>query len=250
MNPQPTTGEILEVLLDFRDAVSNRFDFVDRTLAEHSRVLEQHSQTLNRHDRKLQSIDFRLEGVDERLDTMDERFDGVDRRLDKMDERFDGVDRRLDKMDERFDGVDRRFDKDGRAFRRSRSAVRQDGRAFRRNGSAARGNGAIQTIAVLMQDDRYCQQNCRGVFDDRCRNRMNRRDEPLAHSKSDIRSRGRSGDTENGTQTRDVAGRSREHCPAESAAEDPDEGRGERRSRGHVGQRVNDVLAYGTGRQR
>ena len=70
MNPQPTTGEVLEALVDFRDAVFTRFDSVDRTLQDHSSILEQHSQILNRHERRLDAIDNRLDGIDHRLDSV------------------------------------------------------------------------------------------------------------------------------------------------------------------------------------
>ena len=78
--PQPMTGEILEALLDFRDAVSMRFDAVDRTLQDHSRILNDHSQILrehsrklDRHDRRFDSVDFQLREIRDRVAVLEHR---------------------------------------------------------------------------------------------------------------------------------------------------------------------------------
>lgn len=55
MNPQPTTGEILETLIDFRDMFFARFDKVDRKLEE----------ILNRHKQRDDSTDARLSPVED-----------------------------------------------------------------------------------------------------------------------------------------------------------------------------------------
>ncbi len=81
MNPQPTTGELLEVLLDFRDAVSMRFNVVDSKLREHSRILGEHSQILNRHERRLDSIGDRLHSIDGRLSTIENRVQVIEQKV-------------------------------------------------------------------------------------------------------------------------------------------------------------------------
>lgn len=63
---EPTKREILDALLDFRDAVSHRFDKVELTLSEHGRILEQHGYRLDSIDRRLSRIEERVEVLEQR----------------------------------------------------------------------------------------------------------------------------------------------------------------------------------------
>jgi len=67
MAHEPTNGQILEALIDFRDGVAAK--------------LEQH---------------------DRRFDAMDRRFDGVDIRLDKIERRMGRLETRLENLESRL----------------------------------------------------------------------------------------------------------------------------------------------------
>ncbi|MEO9170772.1 MAG: hypothetical protein ABI282_11245 [Candidatus Baltobacteraceae bacterium] len=71
---EPTTKDILDALLGFREAAELRFTHIDH-----------------------------------RFDAVDARFDGIDRRLDGIDRRLAVHDGRLDRIEGRLDGHDRRF---------------------------------------------------------------------------------------------------------------------------------------------
>ena len=56
MSDETTTGQILEILLDFRDVVGTRFDRIDAHLEAHDRRFDE-------HDRRFDAIDRRLAGL-------------------------------------------------------------------------------------------------------------------------------------------------------------------------------------------
>ena len=66
MADEPTTRDIMDALLDFRDAVGERFDRVEGTLAVHGRILEDHSRRLDSIDRRLLRIEDRVEVLERR----------------------------------------------------------------------------------------------------------------------------------------------------------------------------------------
>lgn len=70
MNDQPTPREILDTLLDFRDAVMGK---------------------LVKHDRLFEAMDLR---VDRLQDRMVRGFDSVDLRLDRLEERIGALELR------------------------------------------------------------------------------------------------------------------------------------------------------------
>ncbi len=101
---EPTTGEIMEVLLAFKDAVEMQFARIFREFARKS-DLDDFARKSDLEDfaRKSDLEDFARKSDLERLRyDMNKRFDGVD-------ERFDRTDARLDRMDERFDAVEGRL---------------------------------------------------------------------------------------------------------------------------------------------
>lgn len=87
---EPTTKDIFDALLSFRDAVELRFV-----------------------------------KIDSRFDRIDLRFDGVDRRLDGIDRRLDGHDSRLDRIDLHLGEHDRRFVEIEETMRSGFSDVRE-----------------------------------------------------------------------------------------------------------------------------
>ena len=73
MDNEPTTGQILEVLLDFRDAAGMRFDAIDRKLLEHDRRFDE-------HDRRFDVVEGGLDGIDRRLGRLETRIEDVERK--------------------------------------------------------------------------------------------------------------------------------------------------------------------------
>ena len=77
MDNEPTTGQILEVLLDFRGAVGMRFDAVDCKLLEHDRRFDEHDGRFDEHDRRFDAVEGRLDGIDRRLGRLETRIENV-----------------------------------------------------------------------------------------------------------------------------------------------------------------------------
>ena len=63
----PTNGEILEALIDFRDAVGLRFDAVDKKLEEHDRRFDEHDRRFDNLERRIGHIETRIEDMERRL---------------------------------------------------------------------------------------------------------------------------------------------------------------------------------------
>lgn len=72
MADEPTTRDLMDAMLDFRDAVGERFDRVETTLASHGRILEDHSRILEDHGRRLDSIDRRLLRIEDRVEVLEQ----------------------------------------------------------------------------------------------------------------------------------------------------------------------------------
>ena len=80
MADEPTTRDIMDALLDFRDAVGERFDRVEGTLAVHGRILEDHTRILEDHSRILDDHSRRLDSIDRRLLRIEDRVEVLERR--------------------------------------------------------------------------------------------------------------------------------------------------------------------------
>lgn len=100
---EPTTGEIMEVLLAFKEAVEMQFERLFREFARKSDLERLRFDVTKRFD----GVDTRLDGIDTRLDGIDTRLDGIDTRFDRMDERFDRMDARFDTVESRLGGLER-----------------------------------------------------------------------------------------------------------------------------------------------
>lgn len=78
---EPTNGQLLEVLLDFRDAVGVRFDAVDRRFYTTEAKLVEH--------------DCRFDAIDRKLAEHDRRFDVLDRRMGRLETRIEHLENRI-----------------------------------------------------------------------------------------------------------------------------------------------------------
>lgn len=85
---EPTNGQLLEVLLDFRDAVGARFDAVDRRFYTIEAKLVE-------HDRRFDAIDQKLAEHDRRFDEHDRRFDVLERRMGRLETRIEHLENRI-----------------------------------------------------------------------------------------------------------------------------------------------------------
>lgn len=94
MERDPTTREVMDAVLELRNAVSTGFARVDSAFAK--------------VEDEIRALDARLE--DFRND-FNRRFILVYDKFDKIDERFDRIDARFDQMDLRFDGLDHRVER-------------------------------------------------------------------------------------------------------------------------------------------
>lgn len=72
--PEPTTGDILEALLDFSGRMDEKFEGIDE---------------------RFESIDQKFKKIDDRFERIDDRFEKIDKRFDIMDQRFDHIDNQL-----------------------------------------------------------------------------------------------------------------------------------------------------------
>ncbi|MDQ2866274.1 MAG: hypothetical protein M3R51_08610 [Candidatus Eremiobacteraeota bacterium] len=86
---EPTTKDILDALLGFRDAVELRFNAIDLRL--------------DKNDRRFDGIDRRLDGIDRRLDRIEHRLDSHDRHSlsleAKVDDGLSDVRQRLTRLE-------------------------------------------------------------------------------------------------------------------------------------------------------
>jgi chromosome segregation ATPase len=87
--------KLIDLFIEFKQDVNERFDRMDKRF--------------DQIDVRLNKMDKRFDQIDVRLNEMDKRFDQIDVRLDQMDERFDQMDKRLDQMDVRMNGMDDRI---------------------------------------------------------------------------------------------------------------------------------------------
>ena len=74
MAHEPTTGQILEALLDFRDAVVTK-------LEQHDRRFDAHDQRFDNLERRMGRLETRMEDMERHMSRMETRMDGFDRRL-------------------------------------------------------------------------------------------------------------------------------------------------------------------------
>ena len=80
MSNEPTTGQLLDALLDFRDAVFLRFEKIGAKLLEHDRRFDEHDRRFDEHDRRFDRLDMRLDNLDRRMGRLETRVEYLEAR--------------------------------------------------------------------------------------------------------------------------------------------------------------------------
>lgn len=73
MAQEPTNGQILEALIDFRDAVAEQFGLVHKKLEEHDRRFDEHDRRFDEHDRRFDMLERRMGRLETRIEHLEAR---------------------------------------------------------------------------------------------------------------------------------------------------------------------------------
>ena len=74
MAKRVTTDELMEVLIDFRDAVAKKFEKIERKLLEHDRHFVDIERKLSEHDRRFDAIDRRFGRLETRIEEIEQKI--------------------------------------------------------------------------------------------------------------------------------------------------------------------------------